>query len=300
MSSHHIGFLAAVLLMVPALSGCVSATKSVRNENATIQKYSDVYLIPPKEDPRNVVPKVVEQFKAMGLNVKVVDGSKALEGAQGTGFLITDAGHILTCAHVLGDETTATVWLSGVRYEADVLSKDKDRDVALLKVRGNLAPVTRGLSFRSDRHYGIGADVFTIGFPLSSVLGNSARFTKGSISSTNGLKDDPKQLQISAEIQPGNSGGPLLDKDGVVVGLIQQTLSPLNTLARTGGAERSTASCVRAHHRRSAIERSRAHRSGGASVRTVQRDVDRPSGRRVGPRPGRCAPLRDRHLPEAT
>jgi hypothetical protein len=78
--------------------------------------------------------------------------------------------------------------------------------------------------------------VFTIGFPLSSVLGNSARFTKGSISSTNGLKDDPKQLQISAEIQPGNSGGPLLDKDGVVVGLIQQTLSPLNTLARTGGA----------------------------------------------------------------
>jgi len=236
MRSRHVGLLLAMLLIVPALSGCVSATKSVRNENATIQKYSDVYLIAPKEDPRNVVPKVVEQFKAMGLNVKVVDGSKPLEGAQGTGFLITDAGHILTCAHVLGDETTATAWLSGVRYEADVLSKDKDRDVALLKVRGNAAPGTRGLSFRSDKHYGIGADVFTIGFPLSSVLGNSARFTKGSISSTSGLKDDPKQLQISAEIQPGNSGGPLLDKDGVVVGVIQQTLNPLNTLARTGGA----------------------------------------------------------------
>ncbi len=224
------------MLAAQVLSGCVSATKSVRNENATIQRYSDVYVIAPKEDPRNVMPKVVEQFKAMGFNVKVIDGSKPMEGAQGTGFVITGAGHVLTCAHVLGDEMTATVWVSGVRYEADLLSKDKDRDLALLKMRGNAMPATKSLSFRNDHHYSLGADVFTIGFPLSSVLGNSARFTKGSISSINGLKDNPNQLQISAEIQPGNSGGPLLDKDGVVVGVIQQTLNPLNTMARTGGA----------------------------------------------------------------
>jgi hypothetical protein len=226
--------LIAAVLAAHMLSGCVSATKSVRNENATLQRYSEVYLIAPKEDPRNVVPKVVEQFKAMGLDVKVVDGSKPLQGAQGTGCVITAFGHVLTCAHVLGEETTATIWLTGVRYEADVLSKDKDRDLALLKVRDNATPAS--LSFRNDHHYSLGADVFTIGFPLSSVLGNSARFTKGSISSINGLKDNPSQLQISAEIQPGNSGGPLLDKDGVVVGVIQQTLNPINTLARTGGA----------------------------------------------------------------
>ena len=82
MSSRHAGWLIAALLIVPVLSACVSATRSVRNENATIQKYSDVYLIAPKEDPRNVVPKLVEQFKAMGLNVKVVDGSKPLEARR--------------------------------------------------------------------------------------------------------------------------------------------------------------------------------------------------------------------------
>src|SRR5262245_34929884 len=131
----RIRFPITALLIASLLCGCVSATRSVLNQNATIQKYSDVYLLAPKEDPRNVVPKVVEQFQAMGLNVKVVDGSKPLEGAQGTGFLITDTGYILTCAHVLGDETMATAWLSGMRYEADVLSKDKERDVALLKVR---------------------------------------------------------------------------------------------------------------------------------------------------------------------
>lgn len=68
------------------------------------------------------------------------------------------------------------------------------------------------------------------------MLGNSVRFTKGSISSTSGLKDDPKQIQISAEIQPGNSGGPLFDKDGVVLGIVQQTLNPIKTLKQTGGA----------------------------------------------------------------
>jgi serine protease Do len=58
------------------------------------------------------------------------------------------------------------------------------------------------------------------GYPLSRLLGSSARFTKGSISATSGLNDDPKQIQVSAEIQPGNSGGPLFDKDGLVVGVV--------------------------------------------------------------------------------
>jgi hypothetical protein len=82
----------------------------------------------------------------------------------------------------------------------------------------------------------MGQDVFTIGYPMSDLLGNSPRLSKGLLSSVNGLKDDPDFFQISAEIQPGNSGGPLLDKEGTVIGIVQQTLSALAVMQRTGGA----------------------------------------------------------------
>jgi S1-C subfamily serine protease len=62
--------------------------------------------------------------------------------------------------------------------------------------------------------------VYTIGYPLSRLLGSSARFTKGAIGATSGMNDNPKQIQVSAEIQPGNSGGPLFDNDGLVVGVV--------------------------------------------------------------------------------
>ncbi len=222
---------------IALFQGC-SSTQVVKNKNNTpIQNYTtDLYLIPPPKDPRNIVPAVVREFEAMGFKVSLMPLDKPGVGSQGTGFVISSEGHILTCAHIVGEEKTATVQVSGARYEADVVHKDKERDLALLKIRKDNAAALVPLSFRNDRRYGIGEDVSTVGFPLSSVLGNSARYTKGSISSTTGLKDDPKQIQISAQIQPGNSGGPLFDKDGVIIGVVSQTLNPLRTLVETGGA----------------------------------------------------------------
>jgi len=228
--------LSVLFLSTAFLYGCTAATKVVRNDKVGIKEYQELYLVPPLKDPRNVVPRVVNEFKAIGFNVKVVDPQKPIEGGQGTGFIISSNGHVMTCAHVLGDDQTATLWISGIRYEADVLSKDKAKDLAVLKLRTTNVPGLLPLSFHRGGRYSIGADVSTIGFPLSTLLGSNARFTKGSISSTSGMKDDPGQLQISAAVQPGNSGGPLFDQDGVVLGIIQETLSPLATLERTGGA----------------------------------------------------------------
>lgn len=237
MKNYSAGSLFVPLSVIVVLSGCVAATQVVRDEKTEIkQQYRELYFIPPQKDPRNVVPRALDEFRAMGFNVKVVDPAKPLEGGQGTGFVISSGGYVLTCAHVLGDEESATLWISGTRHEADVVGRDKEKDLAVLKLRKVDASGLLPLSFRREKRYGIGADVSTIGFPLSSVLGSNARFTRGSISSTSGMKDDPTQLQISAEIQPGNSGGPLLDKDGVVLGVIQKTLSPLAMLQRTGGA----------------------------------------------------------------
>mgnify|MGYP002778122785 CR=1 FL=1 len=228
----------AIVTLVVVLTGCMSSTKLVKNESAKVkyQDYSDLYFLQIDDDPKNIGPKAVSEFQSMGFNVKVVPADKPIEGTQGTGFVISSEGHVLTCAHVIGDETTATLWINGVRYEADVLNSDAEKDLAVLKTRAPLSADVRPLSFRNSSVYRIGADVSTVGYPLGSVLGKSIRYTKGSISAVSGIKDNPSQLQVSAQTQPGNSGGPLFDQQGVVIGVIQQTLNSARIMEETGGA----------------------------------------------------------------
>jgi serine protease Do len=183
------------------------------------------------------VPRATAELVSMGLKVQLMDPEKPLDASQGTGFLIHADGFLLTCAHVVSDAREATVTLDGKRYFADVVKADKDADLALLKLRDKLPESTKVLSFRgSGRIYTMGEDVFTIGYPMSRMLGNNARMTKGLVSATTGMRDDPKQIQISAEVQPGNSGGPVLDHEGQVVGVVQETINPWRVVQSTGGA----------------------------------------------------------------
>ena len=232
----YAGRVGLLIVATTCLCACVASTKIVRNDKAVIKDYQDVYFIASKEDPRGVNPKAIKQFESMGLKVTVVDPAKPLEGAHGTGFLISQDGYLLTCAHVVGDAKEATIWIAGSRYEADVLGTEKEKDIAVLKLRKTLDVTIATVNFRSEKRYSIGEDVSTIGFPISSLLGNSARFSKGSLSATSGIRDDPNQLQVSAEVQPGSSGGPLFDKQGVVLGMIDQTLNPWKVAQQTGGA----------------------------------------------------------------
>lgn len=233
-----------ILATAAMLAGCTASTVVVRNEDASDElkaksgyEYKEVLLIPPKEDPRDVVPKVVAGLEQMGLKVQVVDPDKPLEASQGTGFFIGASGQILTCAHVIGEEKQATITISGHRYTADVVKSDATVDLALLALTAKPDPAIAPLAFRpADRAYTMGEDVFTIGYPLSALLGESARMSKGLISATKGLHDDPSQVQVTAEIQPGNSGGPLLDQKGQVVGVIQKTVNPWRIAQATGGA----------------------------------------------------------------
>ncbi|MEO8627309.1 MAG: serine protease [Betaproteobacteria bacterium] len=229
--ARNFGFL---ILATTCLCACVSATKIVRNDKATIKDYHDVYFINPKDDPRGINPKAIKQFESMGLKVRVVDKDKPLEGAHGTEFLISQKGHVMTCAHVIGEAKEATIWVAGRKLEADVLGTDKERDIAVLKLRDTEDLDFATVSFRSDKRYSLGEEVSTIGFPIDNLLGNSARFSKGSLSGTSGIKDNPNQIQVSAEVQPGNSGGPLFDKQGVVLGMINATMNPWRVAQETG------------------------------------------------------------------
>lgn len=227
-------WLVAVLLV-----SCASPTV-IHNDKASIQpkdysRYRTVYFIAPKNDPRNVAPQVAQHFRSMGYEV-VEAKQDSLSGSQGTGFIITRQGHLLTCNHVLGQQQEATLTVRGRRYVADVLARDEKLDVALLKLRDGKGSDFQPVSFRRGDHYAMGEDVFTIGYPMSALLGESARMSKGLLSATAGIKDDPNQVQISAEIAPGNSGGPVLDTHGQIVGVVQQTLNPWKVAQETGGA----------------------------------------------------------------
>lgn len=238
--------LRALLLAaaIPVLGACAASTQLVQNDKASdeikarsYKSYKEILLIPPKEDPRNVVPRTVSELESMGFKVQVIEAGKPIDASQGTGFVISASGYLVTCAHVVGDAKEATVTLNGTRHFADVVKADKDADIALLKLRDALAEPVVVASFRpTTRGYGMGEDVFTIGYPLSRLLGNGERMTRGLVSATTGMRDEPRHLQVSAEIQPGNSGGPLLDREGFVIGIIQETINPWRVVQASGGA----------------------------------------------------------------
>jgi S1-C subfamily serine protease len=198
--------------------------------------YSEVILILPDKDPRGVGPQAVAALEGMGFRVHAVGPDKPVDIGQGTGFFISDTGYLLTCAHVLGDAIEATVTVDGRSYGADVVKTDMDADVALVKLRGPLAPEASIAVLRRPPHdIDADEDVFTIGYPLDHLPGESERMTRGRLEESRAAGSDPLHVRIRAPVPAGNAGGPLLDREGFVVGLVQQTTNPWR-LPRPDGA----------------------------------------------------------------
>jgi serine protease Do len=152
--------------------------------------------------------------------------------ATGSGFIVGD-GKILTNAHVVeGCSRMAARNAQGQRTGARVDAIDPRRDLALLSVPVGFGPV---LVFRDSPPVQRGETVITYGFPLSGVLSSGPTLTTGDVSALAGLRDNPLHFQISAPVQPGNSGGPLLDLQGHVMGVVVSKLNAARIAKITGG-----------------------------------------------------------------
>ncbi len=151
--------------------------------------------------------------------------------SSGTGFFITADGYFLTAHHVVEDAVKVQVLTSSGQHTARIVSVDTANDVALLKV--DVTGVD-ALEMKASRSVKTGQDVFTLGFPNIEFQGTEAKYTQGSISSLSGFWNDPRLFQISVAIQPGNSGGPLLDSDGRVVGIVTSKLDEIAVAQQTG------------------------------------------------------------------
>ena len=153
------------------------------------------------------------------------------EVTTGSGFLLTETGLVATCSHVVEHSHAIEVTFPAANrsYSATIVVKDKGNDLAVLKLAQFVYPDVskRPIPYvvASSSTVKPGQDVFTLGFPLGEMLGTSAKLSSGTVSSLYGVQDDPRMLQISNPVQPGNSGGPLFDIEGRLVGVVVASLN---------------------------------------------------------------------------
>ena len=220
------------ILAVTSVCAAHASPKITVRADPNLDTYQKVYLAQSKSDPEKIYPRVIKRLQKLGFEVVELKPEKLPFVSQGSGFLLSSEGHILTCAHVVGNEPQATLWIQGVRYMGRIAALDTNLDAAVIKIEAPHPPF-RPLPFSTEQPL-LGQDAFTMGFPLADVLGTKARLNKGLISSTSGLGDNPNELQISAEAQAGSSGCPLLNSKGHVIGMVSSKLNPLRVLLLSG------------------------------------------------------------------
>ncbi len=148
--------------------------------------------------------------------------AELVRAGNGSGFFITQDGYFVTNNHVVAGADAVQVKSGDRAIPARIIKLDPQNDIAVLKVEGTFKPIPLG----ADLETRAGDDVFTVGFPLADVMGEAPKTTLGIVSAISGLEDDPRTFQISVQIQPGNSGGPLTQKStGNVIGVTSSTLS---------------------------------------------------------------------------
>jgi hypothetical protein len=150
--------------------------------------------------------------------------------SSGTGFAVA-AGLLVTNHHIVEKCAAVEVIASDGRRTATVIDAEPQVDLALLRVFG-LRGATAGI--RAPQQVRLGEPVFVFGFPLAGALSSGGNFTNGVVSALHGLRNRAGEIQITAPIQPGNSGGPVMDVSGVVIGVVVSKLDAIRVLRATG------------------------------------------------------------------
>ena len=142
----------------------------------------------------------------------------------GTGFAL-NSGYVVTNHHVIDGAHDIEIY--GVKgdfntpYTATVIASDKNSDLALLKISDSRFPGFGTIPYKiKTTQSEVGESISVLGYPLTSTMGDEIKLTTGVISSKTGFQGDVSLYQISAAVQPGNSGGPLFDNYGNIIGIV--------------------------------------------------------------------------------
>jgi S1-C subfamily serine protease len=181
----------------------------------------------------------------------------------GTGFMVTANGYLVTNEHVVSGCSVVSTRQGSNRFEGTVIDSDPANDLALINIGSIGAPfrerflefdkralANQSKSSKEDKHsprtnfafatirqsppLKAGEQAISFGYPLSGALASEGNLTVGNVSALHGLGDDPKEIQITTPVQAGNSGGPLLDRNGNVIGVVAAKLNAIRSLGITG------------------------------------------------------------------
>ncbi|MDC0945048.1 serine protease [Candidatus Pelagibacter sp.] len=141
--------------------------------------------------------------------------STLVPASSGTGFYVSNKGHIITNDHVIVGCRNVTITKDGKYVEVDVLAYDEKNDLAILK-----ADIKPKKFYRiSKKDPQLMDDVVIAGFPLGTKISTGIKTTKGSVTSLSGVGNNFSEFQTDAALNKGNSGGPIIDKGGNVIGV---------------------------------------------------------------------------------
>ena len=163
--------------------------------------------------------------KKFNPNLKEIDPKKKIEKGQlvsGSGFFINNKGYVVTNSHVIeGCKTDKKVSQDIISADFELVAEDKSLDLALLKTKFR----NKDFLKLSKNEIGKLDKVIVAGYPLGKFLSDDLKFTEGIVSSLKGFQGASHEMQIDAAINTGNSGGPVVDEEGNLIGVAVATLS---------------------------------------------------------------------------
>lgn len=196
-------------------------------------------------------------------------GQKETEEAStvGSGFVVSAAGGILTNAHVVSAcEVIRVTTGAGEQHTALLAAADPQSDLALLWSRGRFPSVA---AFRLARPLRLGEEIVALGYPLHGLLASGVNVSTGTVSALAGIANDSTKVQISAPVQPGNSGGPVLDLRGAVVGIVVSKLDAIKMAKAIGDIPQNVNFAIKADVARLFLE------AQGVSLQSAQAGTQR-------------------------
>jgi S1-C subfamily serine protease len=213
--------LAMVGKLVPIIENCVNRVKA-----SGVGAAGDFSVPSPKP------PIATAAAKSDVAPSETAPATEKLVNVTGTGFVVSSNGHVVTNNHVIKDcvgDVHGNLVGEGTT-KLRVVSNDQTNDLALLQATGNFKAIA---TIRTTPVLS-GDPIIVIGFPFHGLLTSDFTVTTGIISSLAGLFNDTRFFQISAPVQPGNSGGPLVDTRGTIVGVVAEKLNALKVAKATG------------------------------------------------------------------
>ena len=204
-----------IAAVAAAIAGIVSiltvVLASIYNNNKTNKDYTllsnEINTL--KEGQKTTVKKLNE--------VEIKIDPKATFISGGTGFLIDGNGYLITNAHVLKGRTIIATNDKGQQFLAKLCMKDPDRDIAVLKIEDKDFKPFASLPYRINKSVNLAEPIYTMGYPKDEIV-----YSEGYLSSETGIKSDTLTYQISIAADHGNSGGPVLNKNGDIIGILTE------------------------------------------------------------------------------